>query len=145
MANFDALIKKSLAIVNDGYQQALADVKVVVEKLSNAIRQNAGEHFALEVSEVKSDVKGVTFRIFLDTDVNDLQADIVTIVHIRILSKGYPILHGSFNKTQNVFVSMDGNELEDMAAVEQFFADLLADPESSLIQALGFAMRKKTY
>ena len=141
MTNFDELLKKSLSVVNDGYQIACNDVGAIVDKLGKAIKQNAGDQFGFEMSEVQSDVKGVTFRIYLDPDSNDINAALLNIAHIRIPSKGYPIFYGVFNKSSNVFAAAD--KLENAEEVAEYFSDFLKDPESPLIQAIGYVLRKK--
>ncbi|CAM2151716.1 protein of unknown function [Pararobbsia alpina] len=142
MTDFNELIKRSLSIVNESYAQAKGDVEGVIERIDFSLRDNAGDHFALVFAEFASSLKGVVFRVHLDTDVYNPQSELVTIVHMRILSTGYPIELGEINRNTGLF-SAGGNALSSVQDVEEYFADQLSNPNSALIQAIGFALRKK--
>lgn len=141
MPNFDEILKKSLSAVNDGYGAALEDLNNVVEKLALAIKGNAGEQFNLELAKVSEDIKGATFRVYLDPDPEDANVSLINVGHFRLLSSGYPIYSGLYNKSSSLF--SPEREFSDVVALEGFFAELLASPDSTLIQAIGFAIRKK--
>ena len=144
MEDFDSILQRSLATINVGYQTAFDDVKSVVQKISSSIKRSAGENFDLEVQEISDDVGGSTLRVYLDTDSSEPRAEVMTIVHIRIPSNGYPIFQGGFSKSSNRFSgSHHDAAIADKNGVEEFFRQMLINPESPLIQALGFALRVK--
>ena len=142
MTDFNVLLRQSLAIVNDGFQNARDEIERIVAKLSAAVKQTAGEDFAVEMSEVSATPKGTTFRIYFDPNSMDPTAEVITVAALFVPSKGYPVLRGTWNKSTNTFFPTQGGELRTLEDVEKFFADLLSNPESSLIQALGFALRR---
>ncbi|MFZ6720661.1 hypothetical protein [Undibacterium sp. Ji49W] len=142
MVDFNALLKKTLSIVSEGYERAFNDLETVVDKLSTAIKENAGGDFALAMSTARSDVKGTIFRIYFDTNVDDPEADVITIVHIMIPSIGYPIYPGVYNYKSDAF-NYEG-KIDDFEELEQYFKGFLESPESTFIQALGFAIRNLT-
>ena len=86
----------------------------------------------------------MTFRVFLDTGVNDMEAEVVNITHLRIPAHGYPVSYGTYTKNTGAFIPAQNSDLKDLEAVEKFFADLLSNPESTLIQAIGFALRRSS-
>ena len=142
MQDFNDILRRSLSIVTDGYEKARGDINDVVGLIRGAIKENIGDNFSLELAEAKTDIKGSTFNIYLDTDIYDLSASIVPVVDIRIPGGGYPVELGDFNKSLQVFHSRD-EVLCSRIDVEQFFAQQLSDPDSSLIQSIGFALRQK--
>jgi hypothetical protein len=142
MADFDLLLKKTLAVVNENYDIALSSVRNVVEQLGNAITSNAGDEFALEMYELASDIKGSVHRVQLDPDVNDDSVRLVVITYLQIPSSGFPIRIGRYSKSTGFFP--EEMTLEDAEDVERYFARFLEDPNSKLIQAIGFALRLKS-
>lgn len=142
MTDFNEILRKSLSIVNDGYQQAVDNIKEVVSNLSDSIKANAGEDFSLEIGEISSDLKGATFRIFLDTDVNDVEASTMNIIDLRIPVGGYPVQLGTFTKSIQSFKAAE-QVLNNKSDIEQYFAQQLSEPDSRLIQAIGFAVRRR--
>lgn len=141
MANFDELIKKSLSVVNDGFQRTLADLTALVEQVNSAIKQHAGPQCGLVLEQIDSDMKGANYRLSLDTEAGNPQAPRIGITHFRLLPKGYPLLHGRYNQAKKMFLGSEFSTLADQKQVEEYFANLLQDPDSSLIQAMGFALR----
>jgi hypothetical protein len=140
MIDFDSVLKNSLKIVSEGYQGALSDVKDIVSEVSMAVARNGNEQFALYVQEMSSDIKGGSFKIRFDTNVNNGRAKVIDIVYVRIPSIGYPIGVGSFDKhSQRFFVD---DELTDKESLRNYFLRLIENPESTLIQSIGYAMRK---
>nr|WP_091659435.1 hypothetical protein [Massilia sp. PDC64] len=137
--NFDAILKSSLAAVNDNYQIAVGEVQDVVNSVHTAVRHNAGNRYGLIFTEMSADIKGTTFRIYFDTNVDVMRARVIDVLFIRIPSTGYPIAIGTVDKaTKNFFTEQNVNNKEEL---ERVFAQLLQNPESSLIQAIGFALR----
>ena len=96
----------------------------------------------MEFAEVTYDVKGSTFRIFLDPDVSDSSAQVAVIVYMRIPAQGYPVQVGTYNKSGGIFTP-NNKDLANKSEVEEYFADQLQDPDSKLIQAVGFALRRR--
>ncbi|WP_143450355.1 hypothetical protein [Janthinobacterium sp. BJB446] len=139
--DFDSILRKSLTVVNDGFQDALTDLKGVVEAVSESVKNNAGQKFALALGEVSNDLRGSTFRVFFDTDVNNVRARIIDVLYFRIPASGYPIFEGQYDKGSKNFSA--GKELKDKDSIAQEFGSLLRNPDSSLIQAIGYAMRTK--
>lgn len=142
MVDFNDIVKKSLAVVNQGFVKARDDLGAVVERIDISLRENAGDHFALLLSEVSSSLKGTIFCIVLDADTFNATATLIPVLHIRIPTSGYPLELGSINRVTELFVDSD-QRLASMSEVEAYFVEQLSDPNSVLIQAIGFALRKK--
>ena len=139
--NFDEILKKSIAAVNDGYAAAHEDLTVTVDKVREAVVASAGGQVALELKKSASDIKGTTYRLYLDPNVNDMEQEVVTITYFQIPASGYPIKYGIFRKSGYSFTS--AGEIEDQAALLKYFGGLLEQPESVLVQAIGFALRQR--
>jgi len=139
--DFDNLLKTSLAVVNDGYQVAVNEVKEVVQDVSEAIARNAGEQFSISASEVANDMKGATYRIYFDTDKNNMKARLIDVIFIRVPSTGYPLLEGRFDKATKSFYPE--SQIASQGDLAEIFGSMIKNPESSLIQAIGYALRTK--
>jgi hypothetical protein len=137
--DFDSLLKGTLSVVTEGFQTAVTDLRDLVATVGQAIQRNAGEKFALEASEESSDLKGSTYEVYLDPDVFNPRVKIIPVAYFRIPANGYPIAQGSIHKSLRSFIFE--KNLADKSELEQVFAALIQDPDSSLIQALGYALR----
>lgn len=137
--DFDAILKSSLAAVNDNYQAALSDVIDVVESIHAAIQKNAGSKYALIFTDMSADIKGSTFRVYFDTNKDVMRSKLIDILFIRIPSAGYPVGIGTIDKSSKIFLAEE--TVSTCEELKKYFAQLLQNPESSLIQAIGFAMR----
>jgi hypothetical protein len=142
MTDFDAILKRTLSVVNASYDEALEVVESVVRQLGNAISTNAGGEFVLEMIELNNDISGSVHRIYLDPDSTDDNARLVTITYLQIPSTGFPIKVGRFSKNTG-FIASDKN-LDTSSDVEEYFSNFLEDPNSKLIQAIGYALRLKS-
>lgn len=139
--DFDAVLRSSLSVVNDGYQLALSDLTDVVQGVSDAVKRNASEQFEISMSELGNDMKGSTYRIYFDTNVKNVRARLIDVTTIRIPSSGYPIFEGTYNKGTKAFFPDD--EMNNKEEVAKLFVKLMQSPDSSLIQAIGYALRTK--
>lgn len=142
MNDFDALLKRTLSIVNADYDEALSVVDAVVTQLREAITTNAGSEFAFEITELSNDINGSVHRIYLDPDSNDSAARIAVITYLQIPSTGFPIKVGRFSK--NTGFTAEEDDLKDSEEVVKYFSNFLEDPNSKLIQAIGYALRLKS-
>lgn len=144
MTNFDLLLKKSLAAVNDGYEQARSDLQHIVSSVDSSLRSNLGDDFALVATEEEISIKGTVYTVSLDTETSNRSSPYIPIVSLRIPSTGYPIEVGSMVKSTGTF-STDGTFLVDIESIKSFFAAQLDNPNSLMIQAIGFAIRKRSH
>ena len=138
--DFTDLLKNSLAVVTGGYVTAHDDLIGVIDRVRKALLSNAGEQVALELKKVSADVSSTVFRLFLDPSTMDPETALVTITYFRLPSSGYPIEWGSYKRVTNTFEA--SGEAEVKEELEKFFGSLLTQPESTLVQAIGFAMRQ---
>lgn len=139
--NFDELLRKSLESVNEKYEIAYGDVYGYVEKLRAAVNTSLGANASVELVEMTSDVKSTIFRLVIDTDSEDANSEVAILSTFKIKASGYPIEVGFYNKSTNMF-RIEG-QMDSKEDLEKFFIELLATPESSLIQIIGFALRKR--
>ncbi|MFJ1213317.1 hypothetical protein [Burkholderia pyrrocinia] len=144
MTNFDSLLQKSLATVNDGYEQARQDLENIVSEVDTSLKSNLGDEFAFVAIEEDINIKGTIYAISLDTETDNRSAPYIPIVSIRIPSTGYPIETGSISKSTGLF-TVDGTVLKDSSDIKTFFSAQLENPNSMLIQAIGFALRKRNH
>lgn len=140
MTDFNALLRKSIATVQEGYQSAVKDLSEVVNEIGVAISDLSSGACDLQLQTIAVDVAGTSFRIYLDTNSKDPSALSVPIIDLFLTNKGYPINAGQIDKATGRFFTQ--TYFSDRADLERFFADTLGNPDSSLIQSLGFAMRK---
>lgn len=141
MSDFDALLRRTLSVVNENYESSLNVVKGVVQKLGEAIEKNAGDEFLFAMTEVNSDINGSVHKIFLDPNNDDDSVRLVIINYVLIPSTGFPIKLGKYSKTMGFMA--DEDDLNDPEDVNKYFSRLLEDPNSKLIQAIGYALRLK--
>lgn len=139
--DFDEILRQSVLSVNAGYETALSDLRTVVGKLEAAVKKNAGEKYGFILNELHSDVRGTTFRTYFDTDVKNVRAAIMDIIIIRLPASGYPLSIGTFDKGSKNFNPTE--EIPDVDALNRVFVTLIREPDSALIQAIGFALRNK--
>jgi hypothetical protein len=138
--DFEFSLRRSLSNVNEGYQETRSDLNEIVTSLGSAVSNIAGEQFAIGLDEISSDMKGTSFRIFLDTNVTDLNAEIVDIAYLRVTSKGYPIQRGPIAKgTKTLFPEA---EISSKYELSRYFVDMIENSDSALVQAIGFALRR---
>ena len=71
---------------------------------------------------------------------NDREAYFSNIASFKISLKGYPIEEGIVRHPANYF-SMN-SKLSDPEEIRSYFAQMIQDPDSSLVQAVSFIMRK---
>lgn len=142
MNDFDFILRKSLAAVNEGYEQALSDLFEIVEEVDASLKTNVGEEFAFVAVEYELSMKSAIYTVSLDTNSDDRGAPYIPVVSMRIPSSGYPMETGSVQKSTGNFTP-DGIALKDRSEIKVFFASQLEDPNSLMIQAIGFALRKK--
>ena len=85
-------------------------------------------------------MKGTSFRVFLDTNMTDLDAEIVDIAYLRITARGYPIQRGPVAKgTKTIFPE---SEIPSKYELARYFLDMIENSDSALVQAIGFALRR---
>lgn len=137
--DFNEILKNSLAAVNDNYQIAVGDLEEVVESVHTAVQRNAGEKYGVILTDLSADIKGTTFRIYFDTNIENLRSKVMDVLFVRVPSSGYPIAIGTVDKATKKFYGEEtANNKEEL---KKYFGQLLQNPESSLIQAIGFALR----
>jgi hypothetical protein len=138
--DFEFALRRSLSSVNEGYQKSREDLNEIITSLAQAVSTIAGEQFAIGLDEISSDMKGTSFRVFLDTNLSDLNAEIVDIAYLRITSKGYPIQRGPIAKgTKTIFAEA---EIPNKYELGRYFLDMIENSDSALVQAIGFALRR---
>lgn len=143
MVDFSDLLQRSLATVNDKYARTVEDLRTVVSELRASIKTIANNEFGFELAEIVSDVHGTTFQIYLDSDVTVPNATLVTVAEFHVGATGYPVEIGTFHKGTRRFVSGGFPPLNDIEQIRVFFVEQLSNPESPLIQGIGYAMRKR--
>ena len=137
--NFDGLLKASLAVVNDGFQRAVSDLNDMASEVDAAIKRNANARFGLSVSELTSDMKGSTYNVYFDPNIHSSKSVIIDVAYFRVPASGYPISIGLYQRnTRNFYPEAS---ISDRGELESVFERFLQDPESALIQAVGYALR----
>lgn len=98
--------------------------------------------FRMNLVLLEDDTEGTFYRLEAIPAPGDSVVGKIRITDFFIPANGYPISSGriliskaNFNPEQ---------EFNSFGHLESFFENLLADPASRLIQAIGFAMRRKT-
>jgi hypothetical protein len=140
MIDFEELVNKSLATINTGFEESISDLTKILDSITSALQNASSRNFLLDYRIVSEGPKGSVARVFFDADPDDVDAEQSTITHIWIPAKGYPIEGGTYRKSLERFDQTD--IFNDGEALEAYFADLLASPDSALIQAIGFGMRQ---
>lgn len=139
MVDFSSLLKDTLAAVNKVFKEADSDLSDIASRISSAIKTNVGEQFDIVKSEIKNTIDGVVYRFYFDTNVLDERAEAITLCFIHIPVTGYPIFSGNYTYKDRTFVAK--GKYDNKKDLEEYFEKFFEDPESSLIQAIGFALR----
>lgn len=140
MQDFKDILKKSLTAVNEGFESAMRDLDTVTGNVNAAVKEIASQSFEVSLRKVSEDVTAVIYRVSLDMTVDNVKSTVMAITHFSVPSKGYPLHFGSYSKRDDEF-SISGR-IDAIWELEQFFVDMMNDPDSSLIQSIGFAIRK---
>lgn len=139
MNNFSDILKNSILQVNNGFEKAHEALVKVIGQLTTAIEEIGA--FACRLSEVENRPEAAIYRLSFDPNPDDIEVKLIHLAMFRIPSYGFPIETGNYIKNRDEFVIE--NIIEDEAALESLFKDILSDPNSSLVQAIGFALRSK--
>ncbi|WP_159874666.1 hypothetical protein [Aquitalea denitrificans] len=140
MTDFLKIIQTTLQDINSGFETAKNDLNNVVESINEAVLKTSARSFSMYTRPLTESPKGDIYRVYFDTDTEDSDAEVMTIMDFMIYPKGYPIDMGSYRKQTGAFSPI--KRLANRSDLEEFFAAALSDPESSIIQAIGFGMRK---
>lgn len=141
MSDLKKLILDSLKDINHAYEIAEADLAEVLLQVTEAVREATGAPFDFSYHSVFESPSESVFRVLLDFDSNEFDSETHKISDIKITPMGYPIYFGIFNKSAELF--MPQVTLDDRKALETHFFGMLSDPNSSLVQAIGFGLRKR--
>lgn len=141
MADFEGLLQNTLTSINLRFAEAERDFTAVIEKLSEAIKKSSNSDFALSTSIISDGQKGSVYRLYFDIDTQNMDSDLQALDTFYISSKGYPIQQGQYRKAIDDFIAR--NEFSNIEQLESYFETMLADPESPLIQSIGFGLRRK--
>lgn len=140
MIDFNEILANTLGKINQGFDQAISDFIETVDSVDSAVK---GAHkeglFGIGYSTVNESPKGSVFRVYFDPNADDLEVPTLAIGYFLVPYKGYPIQFGQYRKLTDDFKPR--MEFPDRAELEKYFANELSDPESSIIQAIGFGLR----
>lgn len=140
MVDFDSIIKTTLTTINEGFQISRKDFFSTIESINQSIKNNSTKEFIFGWNDVSEDINGSIYKVYFDSNPNNLNAPWITIDYFFIPSKGYPIEQGNYFLSKQEFVKH--KEILSKKELEVYFQDMLMNPESALIQAIGFALRK---
>ncbi|HTJ93564.1 MAG TPA: hypothetical protein VL424_10725 [Pararobbsia sp.] len=142
MIDFDDLLQRMFPVLNQGFERAKQEAEDVLDRLNASLAANVGAHVVLHFIEIYTGAKYSIYGVFLDPDSSDATEELVPVIHMRIPAAGYPIELGSIDPISENFASAD-RVLNDVDAIEVFFADELSNPDSAFVYAIGFALRMK--
>lgn len=141
MSDLKKLILESLKDINQGYEIAETDLTEVLLQVTDAVQEATGAPFDFSYHSVFETPSESVFRVLLDFDRNEIDSETHKVSDIKITPMGYPIYFGNFNRSAELF--MPQATLDDRKALETHFFSMLSDPNSSLVQAIGFGLRKR--
>lgn len=140
--DFNQIVANTITGLNKGYEQAIYDLTDISNQVSSAIKNNSKSDFDIFIRPLFEAPKGDIFRVYFDTNSEDPESETIPIATLFIPPKGYPIQLGSYRKVTDEFKAY--RIIENRNEFESYFAELLSNPDSALIQAIGFGMRKKS-
>lgn len=141
--DFGAIIKGTLAGINAGFEQARGDLQEVLDAITEGIQENTDSGYRVFAHVVAEDPKATILRLHFDPDQLDTDAETFPLGTLQMSAKGYPIVRGTYRKLGGfTATSNEPIAFQNKAELEEYFAQLLSNPDSSLVQAIGFAMRK---
>lgn len=141
MIEWKSLLQKSIQTANDGFMRAESELTAVVEELSSELKETAHRDFRLIMFPVSENMKYSVFQVSLDTDENKDDADAIKICYFKISSKGFPIEEGAYRKQIEQWTPT--SQMKSREDIENFFKEMIGNPDSSFVQAIGFAIRQK--
>lgn len=141
MSELKRRILESLRSINQGYEIAENDLTEVLLQVTEAVQEATEAPFDFSYHSVFESPSESIFRVLLDFDPSDFDSEQHKISDIKIPPNGYPIFFGNFNKSSEYFSPQA--QLAGRKELEAHFFDMLSDPSSSLVQAIGFGLRKR--
>ena len=133
MADFTALLKMSVAGMNDGYNQAKNDLAEVITQLNTSIQEVTHNKVGLRVSEGFKTAEASIFNVVIFQGSEPGAA----IGAYRIFRRGYPI---PYSKLATPFIAL--GELKSKVELERHFSAIVCDRESPIVMAVAFALRR---
>lgn len=140
--DFNEIVATTIVGLNKGYEEAIGDLKDILLRVGEAIRNNSKENFDVFFRTLSESPRGDIYRVYFDTNSEDPDAETLQIATFYIPPKGYPIQIGVYRKVTDEFKAH--GTIKNRDEFESFFGELLSDPDSTLIQAIGFGMRRKS-
>lgn len=141
--DFGAILKDTLAGINAGFEQAAGDLQEVLDAITEGIQEHTNSGYKVYAKVVSEDTKATIFRLYFDPDPLVSDAEVIPLTTLQVSAKGYPIMRGTYRKVGGFTpAASDPVAFQNRAELEQYFAHQLSDPDSNLVQAIGFAMRK---
>ena len=125
--------------INQKYEIARNDLNSVVGELENSLKKII-PHIKFNLQTISDEFDGTTSRLILDPNSADMEIGVVKITDFFIPSTGYDIGFGDHLKNINEF-QFEG-KLKTKDDIESFFQTIMSDPNSRVIQAIGFAARR---
>ncbi len=141
MIDLETLVMQSFSTINDRFNIAQKDLQDIVNEMSNVLKKVTGvSSIELGIAVQFENETGSCYRVYLDANPGDPAAYYINVASFKISLKGYPIEEGVLRQPANQF---SGNrELSNPEEIRSYFAQMIQDPDSSLVQAVSFIMRK---
>jgi hypothetical protein len=141
MKKYSALVLSVVESINKNYEEARSDLVRVVAEVEHGMKDVLPD-FKMRLTLLDDDAEGTFYRVEAVPAPDDSIVGIIRITDFFIPANGYPISSGRILMSKANFNPQE--KFDSVENLENFFQNLLADPESRLIQAIGFAMRRKT-
>jgi hypothetical protein len=133
MPDFTELLKRSLSGVNDAFNVARTDLNDTVASVDAAVTELTTGVLRVRLQLIENSLEVAVYTVLL---VRSTGAHVSRLAAFRITRTGYPIEFGTLGsqfETEGLF--------ENRAAIESFFANMLADQTSPLVVQIAFVMR----
>lgn len=140
MKKFSSLVLSVIDSLNKNYEAARNDLFEIVADIEFNMKEILPD-FTIGLTTLEDSTEGTFYRLVATPAPNDHVVGNIRITDIFIPASGYPISSGRFIlNSDNYNPDIEFRTKND---IDIFFQDLLTKPESRLIQAIGFAMRRK--
>jgi len=143
MIDLETLAMQSFSTINDRFKHAQKDLENIVNEISNVLKKTTGvPSIKLGIRVEFENQTGSCYCVYLDADPGDPTAYYINVAFFMISLKGYPIEEGVIRQPADRFIMEQA--LDDLEEMRSYFAQMIQNPDSSLVQGVSFIMRKSS-
>ena len=139
MPQFEEALKATLLGMNDAFGQADADLHRAVASADQVVGRVSDGAANLRLWKHEENTGGVIYRLALVSADKRIKIQPVLGAFL-VRSQGYPVLAAPDEESLR---TPEGVQLKDNGQINNYLAEMAANPDSPLVQHLAFFMRRR--